>query len=1179
MKILKIYLYIILLVFLFTSTSKQIFARSPCYDDDNECDYGYCCNRDCFGGECTSCGTCSTHPGPEPTGAQPTSPWSPPPTTVPGQPAATTAPLPPGVTATIAPQPTSPCPPLDCSGETCGAVPGSCSGSSVEGCAPGANRCNNGGCQKCTTPGYKCTDGCGWCVPDGFGCSSGTTDGGAASLDGWLINSSAPYTSESGYQVYLGLASNIGDCCGNASTGGSGITIYNTSNGHSLLGCSNLGGASTGTGFKDCYSGINDGQAAQSTDGSWIFGMGPSGWGSDPNNLSFCIQARINKRSCTMGCDSNHPEDGCSTWSCGDTITTNSLCLSRPTPTPTPAPQPACGRITNSQSEGIAGVQVQVYNDTWGQQTKYATTDAEGFWGIGSYLRKGDYYQVKVVGNQSSPQTAPAGYTPPAKTSSNGWDWNYCVNPNVGTNPWANTPNGSSSYECQKRDIGVDCSGPDGSGNWCRCNFVYTAPTPTPTPINCESFTDTYINSCTPQSKYTSSPPHLDCFTKNSTATLKINPLAGAVSYRYNSNVPLSTACRDNTSWSNTIPIASSTQTINLGTVSSAKKACVSYNNISGGSNYGEACGGIINYDNVAPPPVVQCSYTGPGTNSNTCNFNCSWNSASDSSPANEPFTYNENFNNGAWIRPETNVYDTSTSTDVLGVPNNTTLSVAVTTKDRTGNISQPGTTSVLCNNDSPTCSRPSVTPPPSIPVKVGTTIKTQHHVTGNNLSYCMINYNYAVAISGNSADCAIDLPLTTDNGGNWKQWTNRVGDENGNETECQSFYTCADSSPPTISNPPSFSCKYVPSTRKYKVKARYNAVSDNGCAGLDTTSPTWGTYWAQISNNSGFTNALNADNTWKQDLETDWVTDLDSGTTVYTRYRARDKVTITSENQSSWSNNTTFTVNADNCIPEPATVPTGTCQTYNSSAGYTPIEWTWSSGTGLQVKKTSSNFGDGIGWLWNEDTTSPKIINNVAPGTPVYARSTYDYATYSTAGSVTCPTPLPSSSSSSSSSSSTPLPIPTGSCGTYNCGTTPVTWTWTGATGLRVKDTTDFSGAGGNWWYNTWATSPLQVHHNDNNLGPTPGIPPGRIVYARTTNDFSNYSQSGSVICPTPVSPSLCISSSSSSSSSSSNSSSSSSSSNASSSSSSSSNSSTSSSSSSAAPYIPIPTPEYCEY
>ena len=100
-------------------------------------------------------------------------------------------------------------------------------------------------------------------------------------------------------------------------------------------------------------------------------------------------------------------------------------------------------------------------------------------------------------------------------------------------------------------------------------------------------------------------------------------------------------------------------------------------------------------------------------------------------------------------------------------------------------------------------------------------------------------------------------------------------------------------------------------------------------------------------------------------------------------------------------------------------------------------------------------------------------------------------------------------------------LPVPTGSCGTYASATetTPVTWTWSGATGIQVKDTTDFSEAGGSWWYNTSATSPLQVHHDVNNTGATPGIPPGRPVYARTTNDFiTDFSESGTITCPTPT-------------------------------------------------------------
>ena len=149
-----------------------------------------------------------------------------------------------------------------------------------------------------------------------------------------------------------------------------------------------------------------------------------------------------------------------------------------PASTPTPTPEPACGRITNSQLTGISGVQVQVYNDTFGQQTRTTTTNSNGNWSIQSFLRNGDGYAVRVSGNFANPQTAPAGYIPPAKTSTNSWSWNHCLSYDV--------PNGSPSYECQvhqsDQDVNDGCSGPNLSSNSCRCNFIYDA-APTPTPV------------------------------------------------------------------------------------------------------------------------------------------------------------------------------------------------------------------------------------------------------------------------------------------------------------------------------------------------------------------------------------------------------------------------------------------------------------------------------------------------------------------------------------------------------------------------------------------------------------------------------------------------------------------------------------------------------------------------
>lgn len=81
--------------------------------------------------------------------------------------------------------------------------------------------------------------------------------------------------------------------------------------------------------------------------------------------------------------------------------------------------------------------------------------------------------------------------------------------------------------------------------------------------------------------------------------------------------------------------------------------------------------------------------------------------------------------------------------------------------------------------------------------------------------------------------------------------------------------------------------------------------------------------------------------------------------------------------------------------------------------------------------------------------------------------------------------------------------PVPSPSCGTYNVGTTPVTWGWSPiqASGLQVWDDT------AQWWFNSWTTSP----HTD------ASIPAGRTVYGRTTYDFTTFSSIGSITCPIP--------------------------------------------------------------
>lgn len=92
----------------------------------------------------------------------------------------------------------------------------------------------------------------------------------------------------------------------------------------------------------------------------------------------------------------------------------------------------------------------------------------------------------------------------------------------------------------------------------------------------------------------------------------------------------------------------------------------------------------------------------------------------------------------------------------------------------------------------------------------------------------------------------------------------------------------------------------------------------------------------------------------------------------------------------------------------------------------------------------------------------------------------------------------------------------PTIVCQDYDrqTGTTPVTITWTsGATALQVWDSTGF------WYWNAPASSPMTISSVDNK-GVTPGIVPGRMVTARSTDDFVTFSAQTSIICTLPTQP-----------------------------------------------------------
>ena len=224
------------------------------------------------------------------------------------------------------------------------------------------------------------------------------------------------------------------------------------------------------------------------------------------------------------------------------------------------------------------------------------------------------------------------------------------------------------------------------------------------------------------------------------------------------------------------------------------------------------------------------------------------------------------------------------------------------------------------------------------------------------------------------------------------------------------------------------------------------------------------------------------------------------------------------SQNTGNLTSTTTYTANCSRAgdgsttscqtqvlVGAPAT-PTLTCTAYTNPAS---IIWDWTTSSGplsywLQV-------WDDV-WKANQWYGGPTVTTTATPGIPYYGRVLAGDGSQSSTWSTTksCTVPVPST--------------PTGACGSFNNNptnpATPVTWTWTNGTGIQVYDDT------GKWWANIGnITSPYTVTKDNNNLGSTLGIPPGRTVYARTTYDFITFSTWGlispSPTCPLPPNPS----------------------------------------------------------
>lgn len=158
----------LLLLILVVLVSLLHISLSPISAECGPCNCGYnnvnsCLNIDCGTGKnCNSCGTdcytcCDTG------AAQPL----PTPTTPPGStPAPTTPPGGGGVVPPLTPVPTTACT-ISCNHQVCGDTASPCTSNADCG-SPYTCNTSSGRCQLCTTPGTQC---CGYCVPQGWGCS------------------------------------------------------------------------------------------------------------------------------------------------------------------------------------------------------------------------------------------------------------------------------------------------------------------------------------------------------------------------------------------------------------------------------------------------------------------------------------------------------------------------------------------------------------------------------------------------------------------------------------------------------------------------------------------------------------------------------------------------------------------------------------------------------------------------------------------------------------------------------------------------------------------------------------------------------------------------------------------------------------------------------------------------
>ena len=327
-------------------------------------------------------------------------------------------------------------------------------------------------------------------------------------------------------------------------------------------------------------------------------------------------------------------------------------------------------------------------------------------------------------------------------------------------------------------------------------------------------------------------------------------------------------------------------------------------------------------------------------------------------------------------------------------------------------------------------------------------------------------------------------------------------------------------------------------------VSVPYLGFSYGGCGGYNQCWTTIGTDRSSYSTygiggeNGGGGIALNANQTYLGVTPS-----VSGGSTNITNNNKCSPGYCTPYNNTNWYNywwnpfistgSRSLTFVVGNTTPTPTTAPTSTpTPTPTTAPTSTPTPTNTPTPTPIPAPVLScSTIPSGINWSWNTWSgiidywlqvwgELPWPANDWGYTSPTFTTGTPG-VTYS--GRVRAGDGTQSSIWSTIVSCTIPVPSPpTLTCGTFDqTGVyTPVTATWANGTSLQV--THDYAPetipipASQYWLYNAAALSGITIT-------PPTGkyMPPGHIIYARTTYDGSTFSTTSSVTCPVPADPS----------------------------------------------------------